>query len=422
MSPARRSTQALSLFTSSLLVASLAIGCGDSHVSGEPTDAGPITFDLDGARLPDAASEPDAARAPGNVGAVCSSDADCTGGADTCIADPDLLPNGYCTASCSVSDAASCPEGSECIQFSPAQSFCLASCDPASSERQCRAGYGCASGIALGGNVCVGGCFDASDCGAGRACDPRGGQLGSGQCYSEDAVVGGSCASDSDCTAGGSCQPERETGWPGGACLGGSCDVESNEGCDPGDACLPTTFGGGGVCVAGCESDEDCRESYVCLESSATPGRRYCAPGCASDEACTVSGHVCNAGGGTCAPPFVAGRLGGTCSFREACVGGTCLAEYDSGYPSGYCAYLGCELGTSGTCPDDGVCGPRGNRNVCLAPCEDDAGCRAGYACRSVDPEDEDGPKACVPACSSEADCPSRITTCDTDTGYCVTT
>ncbi len=405
------------------LAASLAAGCGESHVTEDPSsDAGPIVFDLDGARLRDTPSAPDAARGTGNVGAPCTSSADCTGAADLCIpAQPGLLPGGYCSSMCSADDPASCPDGSTCVQFSPSQSFCLLQCDPEATERACRAGYGCSSGIGLGANVCIGGCTDASDCGAGRACDPRGGEVGAGQCYTEGAEIGGACVEDGDCPAGGACQPERDTGWPGGACLGGRCDVTTNEGCDAGDACLPTTFGGG-VCVAGCDVDADCRGGYACIESSETPGRKYCAPGCEGDAACTIAGNVCNPGAGTCAPPFVAGRLGGTCGFREACVGGTCFAEYDSGYPSGYCAYLGCEIGTSGTCPDDGVCAPRGTRNVCLAPCTEASDCRAGYACRAVDPEDETSPRACFPACTSEADCPSRVTSCDTETGYCVRT
>lgn len=404
-----------------LLVASLlAVGCGSSHVTDTESDAGPIVFDLDGARFPDVPPEPDASRESGNVGAACTSGADCTGAADTCIpSQPGFLPGGYCTTVCEPDDDASCPTNSTCIEVSMGQAFCFLSCDPTATERQCRDGYGCASGIALGANVCVGGCSDADDCGSGQACDPRGGDLGAGACFTEGAAIGDSCVDATACPAGGTCQSESATGWPGGACLGGSCDVATNSGCTGSDACLPTVFGGGGVCVHGCAIDDDCRDGYACIEST-TPGRMYCAPACETDAGCTIAGNVCNAGAGTCAPPFVDGRLGGTCSFREACVGGTCLREQDSGFPSGYCAYQGCELGTSGTCPNEGVCAPRSSRNVCLDACASDTDCRTGYACRPSNPDDGTSPTACVPACTTEAHCPSRSTTCNVESGYCV--
>jgi hypothetical protein len=418
----------MSLFRSGSLTLSLAAvalaGCGSTHTTGDdagPLDAGSIMIDLDGARFPDTPPEPDAARLPGNVGAACTSAGDCTGSADTCIPEqPGFLPGGYCTAVCDPADAASCPSGSTCIEVGMGQAFCFQECDPASTMRQCREGYGCASGIGLGANVCVGGCTDASDCDAGQECDPTGGDLGAGACFTPGATIGGTCTNDGECPSGGACQPEDGTGWPGGACLGGGCDPMTNEGCAMGDACLPTLFGGGGICADGCMTDADCRAEYTCREVNGFPGRLYCAPGCADDSECTVSGFVCNPGAGTCAVPFDPADLGAPCSFRTPCEGGTCFREFDSGYPGGYCAYAGCEVGTSGSCPGDGVCAPRGTRNVCLDACATDMDCRAGYACRPSNPDDAMSATACVPACTNDDQCPGRTTVCDTMTGFCV--
>jgi hypothetical protein len=405
-----------------LFVAAALAGCGSTfevQSDGGPPDAGSIVVDLDGARFPDTPAEPDAARGVGNVGAACTSRGDCTGSADTCIPEqPGILPGGYCTTVCDPADEASCPTGSTCIEIGMGQAFCFQDCDPGASERQCREGYGCAGRI--GTSVCIGGCTDATDCDAGQECDPTGGELGSGSCFTPGASIGGACTVDGDCPTGGTCQPEEGTGWPGGACLGGGCDPMTNEGCDAGDACLPTLFGGGGVCADGCTTDADCRTEYACREASGFPGRTYCAPGCASDAECTVAGFVCNPGAGTCAVPFDPADLGDACSFRTPCEGGTCLREFDSGYPGGFCAYVGCEVGVSGSCPGDGVCAPRGTRNICLSGCAADSDCRDGYACRPSVAGDPASVTVCTPACTTDDQCPGRGTECDTTTGLCV--
>jgi hypothetical protein len=394
-------------------------GCGSTHTTDDLTDAGPIVFDLDGATLPDAVIA-DAARPGGNVGAACRAASDCTGAANVCIPDqPGFLPGGYCTAACDVADAESCPTGSTCIEVGMGQSFCFQDCEPGASMRQCRAGYGCASNfMALPENVCVGGCSDASDCGSGQLCDPTGGLLGAGACFTPDAMLGGACTADAECPMAGACQDEANGGWPGGACIAGGCDVRTNTGCAGDGQCIQGTFGG--ICVDGCTSDTDCRPQYACRAALGYPDRSYCAPACANDGECTVAGYVCNTTLGTCAPPFDPTRLGGPCSFRQPCEGGSCFTERDNGYPSGYCAYVGCEPGASGGCPGDGVCATRGGRNVCLDGCAADSDCRGGYACRPSDPADPASPTACVPACTTEMHCPGRSTSCNPGTGLCL--
>lgn len=394
-------------------------GCGSTHTTEEMVDAGSIIFDLDGATLPDAVVI-DAARPTGNVGAACTSPSDCTGAADTCIPEqPDFLPGGYCTTACDVADAESCPVGSTCIEVGMGQAFCFQECEPGATERQCRSGYGCATNfMALPENVCVGGCTDASDCDDGQSCDPTGGILGAGACFDPTAMLGGACTTDAECPMDGACQDEANGGWPGGACIAGGCDVATNTGCAGDGQCIRGTFGG--ICVDGCSSDADCRAEYACRPAVGNPDRSYCAPACANDGECTVPGYVCNTALGTCAPPFDPSRLGGSCSFREPCEGGSCFTERDSGFPSGYCAYIGCEPGVSGSCPGDGVCVTRGTRNVCFDACTADTDCRAGYACRPSDLADPSSPSICTPACANEMQCPSRSTTCNLGTGLCL--
>lgn len=411
----------MAFFRNVLLITVLAAlaGCGSTHTGGDP-DAGSIMFDLDGAIFPDTPPEPDAARGAGNVGAACTGAGDCMGAADICLPDqPELIPGGYCSAECDPTDDTSCPDGSACLEVGMGQAFCFAECDPGATTRPCRAGYGCSTNFMIfPSNVCVAGCFDASDCEAGQECDPRGGVYGSGTCFDPGATIGGACTDSSECPMGGNCNPEDPAGWPGGACLGGGCDSASGSGCTGDAVCLPAQFGGG-VCADGCMTDTDCRPEYACRPNATYPDRMYCAPACASDSECSVAGNVCNVATGLCAPPFDAGRLGGTCSGREPCEGGTCFGERDTGYPAGYCAYVGCEVGVAGSCPSDGVCATRGTRNVCFDGCATAMDCREGYSCRPSDPSDAASPLACLPACANDDQCPSRSTICNVGTGFC---
>ncbi len=395
-------------------------GCGSTHVTEDMIDGGPIVFDLDGANLPDTPVV-DAARGTGNVGAACTAASDCTGVANTCIPDqPGLLPGGYCTLDCSVADPTSCPDGATCVEVGMGQAYCFAGCDPDATSRPCRAGYGCSTEPrAFPDPVCVGGCFDASDCEAGQMCDRTGGVYGAGACYDPAAMLGGACTTDAECPIGGTCQDEEFGGWPGGACIAGGCDIDTGTGCAGDAVCIPAQFGGG-LCVDGCTVDGDCRDGYACRSNSSYPDRLYCGAGCADTTECTISSYVCNPGLGTCATPFDPARLGQQCSPRTGgCEGGTCLREFDSGYPGAYCTYVGCEVGVAGSCPGDGVCATRGTRNLCLDACASDSDCRTGYACRPSDPLDAASATACVPACSSDDQCISRGDVCNVGTGLC---
>lgn len=391
------------------------VGCGGgSH--GRDDDAG-ITFDAtpppDGAI--DAGADAGTLPAPGDVGGSCTSSADC-GEGGFCIG-PDMgFTDGYCTRDCSGTD---CPEGSTCVAVGMGTNICLDDCDPASGMRECRMGYGCADSIMVP-PVCIPGCIDDTDCPDGLSCDPTGGFAGSGTCFDPSAEPGGPCTDESMCPAGSFCLGEGFTGWPGGACGGPECEPASGDGCPEGAACLATM--GGGICVAGCTMDSDCREAYRCLTDEDT-GRQYCGPGCTDDSQCS-GGRVCNPALGTCANPFEPDRLGQACMGRRSCPGGTCLREFESGFPGAYCTYVGCTIGAPDGidgCPGDGVCiaAGDGTTGFCLDGCTADTDCRDAYACRPSNPADPMSPTACVPACTEDTQCANDGFVCNNGTGRC---
>jgi hypothetical protein len=217
---------------------------------------------------------------------------------------------------------------------------------------------------------------------------------------------------------GALCLAEGFAGWPSGACIGFGCDLASDRGC-PGDAhCLPGRHGD--LCIDGCSTDGDCRPGYACRAPRAYPDRRICQPACTADAQCT-GGRVCNPALGTCDVPFDPGQLGRSCSRRTGgCDGGTCLTEFETGFPGAYCAYIGCTVGMDSTCPTGGVCAPgAGGANLCLDGCATDSECRDGYRCRPVRSEDPTSSRACLPACSSDRQCANDTFVCNPGTGLC---
>lgn len=380
--------------------------CSQDHSMGGD-DAGIVV--PDSARPPDAFAY-DAGPPGGNIGAACASDTDCSGIATTCIGDPQIFPNGYCTASCDTATPDSCPMGTTCQDFGGGSVFCVLTCDPSVTSRQCngRAGYGCSTNFQFSG-LCVGGCVDETDCPSGLMCDPMGGDLGAGTCFTPGASVGVACVDDTQCPMGGFCQPEAGGGWPSGSCIVPGCDVATNMGCTGDAQCVQLAGAFGppqGYCLDGCTTSTDCRDGYACTPSAANPDRHYCAPACTTDSQCS-GGRQCNQVLGTCGDPFT-GTLGGQCSRRDptTCPGGSCLSERSAGFPTSYCAYTGC--GTSEPCPTGGVCTARpGTTSICLRGCTSDTDCSTtpGYACRHSDPADATSAMACVPACTMDSQC-----------------
>ena len=392
------------------LVALLASACSES--STLDPDAG-ISFVPPDAYVPDGG--PDAGPMDGDIGAVCTADADCEGG--ICLAEGEGFDGGYCSSVCTTDE--DCPGSGVCLEAGGGTFLCFDRCDPAATERECRAGYGCASSFSLPAPICLPGCTDDTDCEGGLACDPEAGFSGEGRCHDPDASIGDACTSSTACPAGGFCLSERRNGFPGGVCVTFGCDLASDTGC-PGDGhCLPGFRGG--FCYDGCETDADCREAYTCAGTDDYPDRNICQPACTADSDCSGS-RVCNPAVGYCDDPFDAADLGRACDMmRGACAGGTCLTEGDSGFPDSYCVYEGCDADAADDadgCPGIGVCAREADGStICLDSCEADADCRADYACRPAE-GDPSGPAACRPACATDAACTSGGT-CDTATGRC---
>lgn len=397
---------------------SLALACGKSTTGG--TDTG-ITFDATFPDTgPDVGFDADIDGGPGesDIGEACSGET-CD---EFCIED---WPAGYCTAACG--GGAECTADAECVNVGRDQFLCLQSCDPA-AERPCREGYGCTSDIRFG-TVCIPGCTVNEDCPMGLACNADGGFAGEGACYDPEAELGDACGDDDECPDGGYCLAERFSSWPGGACIGFGCDVESDTGCDSDARCIPG-MGGGGLCIDGCTVDSDCREGFGCRPYDEYPDRRVCLPACTTDAQCS-GGRVCNPAVGTCADPFEPSELGTICSGGAGgCDGGSCLTEFETGFPGSYCVYVGCDAtmpdATDG-CPGDGVCAERGDGpGVCLDGCADDRDCRApDYSCRDVDDMDPAKGKGCFPSCTTDDACANDGTMgrpsfmCNPGTGLC---
>ncbi len=390
--------------------------CSESRTLPAEVDAA-IVIDVDARIFMDAGTD---AGPPSNVGSECGVDEDCviSGETGACIEDPDLFPGGYCSGACS--DAASCPDGSACVNFGRGQQFCVASCDPTVTTRQCRAGYGCSTNPMLSG-LCLGGCFDDTDCASGLRCDRAGGLAGA--CFDPTSSIGAACEEDTSCPMGTSCLAERFIGWPGGACASFECDVPGDTGCGAGATCVPASgvgFGVTSMCLASCTSDGECRDGWACRAVDGYPERRVCRPACDSASDCS-GGRVCNPALGICASPFDASQLGAMCSRRGGCTGGSCLREADSGFPGAYCAYFGCTVGTDSTCPTGGACAPTADgAGICLDACAADADCtRPGYACRNVDGANPMSSRACLPACTSDMHCANMGFVCNVGTGRC---
>lgn len=391
--------------------AMVATGCGESHVGDE--DAAIVFPDgtfIDG-------GPPDSGPVIGDqVGDACTEDGEC-GDDGVCIGDPEFLPGGYCSIACAADE--DCGPTGACLDLGGGQAFCFQTCEPGTTPRQCRAGYGCGS-VGLGSPpVCVGGCTDDTDCADGSRCDPTAGFTGGGGCYLPDAAIGDACASTDACPMGGLCIDEAANGWPNGTCATlGACDPSTNTGC-PGDAqCIPN--GGQGLCVDGCVTAADCRVGYECRGLSGARDRLVCAPGCTADEHCSGD-NVCNIALGSCAVPFDPSLLGDACSqFTGGCEGGSCLDERTYGNPFGECTYVGCTVGSDETCPTGGVCAPgTGENAVCRTGCTIEADCRPGYACRNVVPGDDTSSRACFPDCQAESECQGMSRDCNFGTGLC---
>lgn len=236
------------------LLTSGAVGCGGDEEAPLTNDDDDLDFDaiFEDLRTPPARDTGitrdsgttgidalDVRTTGARTGEPCTEDDECRGG--TCLSDPPVYVDGYCTHADCVDDR-SCPlPGDICVE-DRGNRFCAPAC---TSTLSCRVGQ-----------VCRG------DEGA-TACLP--------QLPVDGFPDGEPCSADDECT-GGTCLPDPE--WPGGYC--------TTEGCQFGSDCARQgdldnwcqLARDEQYCVRGCEEDIDCRSGYTCV--AFTGGRKRC--------------------------------------------------------------------------------------------------------------------------------------------------
>ena len=234
-----------------------------------------------------------------------------------------------------------------------------------------------------------------------------------GSCSQGDASLGEPCTNKADC-ASGLCLLEEmygeRTGWTGGYCSQ-NCD----ESCADEGVCFE--FTDGDYCTASCDSDEDCRENYVCQHLTGS-----CLPDCRNGWDCG-DGFACNEATGLCIEGDLAddiasgnvtpGPIGFPCMLNAGCDSGVCIPpERDSGqtgWPDGYCSAL-CNVKVD-QCPNGASCLDLTGVGYCLVDCKTGADCRIGYICQ---PDD----RVCLPDCRTGVfDCGDQYVC--TKEGYC---
>jgi hypothetical protein len=207
------------------------------------------------------------------------------------------------------------------------------------------------------------------------ACAPDAGFTDAGPLVPYD-----SCA-EIGCPAGSTCETDPE----GPSYCFTACDPADAGSCGSGNICT-VDDGGGGRCLPGCLSDDDCGGGQVC-------------------DSCTQS---CQAAGNQTA------HIGDACSSDSDCAeGASCLnsSAFSGGYCTQYC--------NACMCPSAALCVTL-NLEVCLAQCQSDGDCRDGYLCQPL-ATSTGLAGACLPHCQSDDDCTGLLpgTHCDTQTGAC---
>lgn len=369
--------------------------------------------------------------ASSEVGDSCEDDAMCPAGGFCLAEDFSAWPGGACIGfGCDLDADSGCPGDSRCIPGGRGGELCIDGCE---EDSDCRDGFQCDSTDEYPDRlVCLPGCTSDDQCSGGRVCNPA---VGTCEPPFEADELGEACSGGVGGCDGGTCFTEFESGYPGSYCVYLGCDSDASDdedGC-PGDGvCALSGDDETGICLDGCEDDRDCRApDYSCRDidpEDASRGRG-CFPSCTTDDACANDGTMgrpdfsCNPGTGLCTDTFDADRLGEPCEDAEDCPGGACIGEESDGWPAGTCAAVGCRLSGEGPafeCPDGGVCvdDEQGDPAIgaCLSACvTESTSCRPGYACQALVEGETAG--ACVPACADESCSGDRV--CDMETGLC---
>jgi len=266
-------------------------------------------------------------------------------------------------------------------------------------------------------------CGDNNDCGRGQIC------IDEGEGWPRTGYCSQTCTGDNDCGQDAFCSNVLDDDGtrlcfqrcsnntcqrPNSVCsstVGGIVDV-GNKACVPGkaaakdgDACdglqdcngtqlcvrnpfsMPT-----GMCVTiGCTVGDNstCAASGdgVCFPLTANVG--LCADTCASSRECrTEENHVCKQpipqSRGICAPDVK--DVGDACNDDKDCGPAPWQCLKGPRFPGGYCGARGCDPKDENTCPFDSECfdptpGGLPNDQYCVADCDRNTDCRAGYIC-----------------------------------------
>ncbi len=336
------------------------------------------------------ASAPNCNTVTGLCYGACASGVDCAADAPNCDS-----ATGLCAPPCSTS--ADCPDaalpncGSDGVCFGPCA-------DHPDCKNVAYPNCDLDSGSVTAG-TCLPPCTDNSDCTSSLYpnCDTV-----LGTCFAP-------CGADGDCPNGGIC------GFVGaGLCSAPQCTGDND--CNP-----PSTVCETGRCVVGCTSHTDCAASERCRLITA-PLYHCEARDCTADANCTPPSTVCDTDGG--ANPTGGGYCVSGCSSYDDCpLGYDCTAAtgacsvHDYGDVGSPCtSNSDCSNCNSGQGIDDGS-----GTMVCTALCCTQHDCPADYACRPVTDGAGGAIDACQPlegnnqngrrgtACGQNSDCRSNV-------------
>lgn len=245
-----------------------------------------------------------------------------------------------------------------------------------------------------------------------------------------DKTAGKTCEADGDCATGmcltsipgsfGSAAMDA----PGGYC---SATCTTNTDCGEGGVCSGAFPGFGGAaatpgrCMQSCESAEDCRDGYRCVNAlGMAPSGNPMDP-----TAALLGPNACQPTPAT--TKLTDGVTGKACAEDKECGQGRCAkSEMMMTYPDGYC---------TGACLQDADCGAGGSCTLpaigsgagsCYSSCQTngDSDCRKGYRCRT-----NGSRRQCIPGpapladraagkqCQADADCGGTAMSCVTSLG-----
>lgn len=212
-------------------------------------------------------------------------------------------------------------------------------------------------------------------------------------------TIGNACTQNSDCGADVLCAT-AEQGFQDGYCYILGCSVNS---CPVGSGCVGLKGGSveevyaHSLCLAQCNSDDDCRDNYQC-DGLGVWAFGLCEPkvGSYTKLKALTEGDQENpvpSKDGEAAetePEKASGTVpvGGPCVQSSDCVGdpdrAVCSTE-DEGPIDGYCTIIDCSAAAD--CPVGSGCfrlsnGVEDDQYACLAFCKSDGDCREHYQCR----------------------------------------